>query len=356
MAAVCGRFGVSGPVFQEAFALRDGLEQLRAIFDFLEGYRYGRNQYLKDLCAPFWQGEKRPSQQIKQISRITAAISLQKNPFVWFAINALIPWDLYFAYRLYRQKSELSDLLPGWLHVWFDLEALNSLANFSYLNPDFQLPVIAEQTGELFRATALGHPLIASTERVCNDMSIDRLGSLAIITGSNMAGKSSFLRTVGINLALAFAGGPVCAESLHTSLFRLFTSMRLADSVTDGFSYFYAEVQRLKALLDALTEEEARPLFFLIDEIFRGTNNRERFLGSQAYVQALVNKNGVGLIATHDLDLTSLADEQTVVANFHFRDDVRNGRMVFDYKLRSGPCPTTNALQIMQLAGLPLPP
>lgn len=344
-----------GPVFQESFALRDGLEQLRAIFDFLQGYRYGRNRHLKTLCAPFWEGGERPSQQLKQVSRIAAAISLQKNPFVWLAINVLIPWDLYFAYRLHQKKDELADLLPGWLHIWFDLEALNSLANFSYLNPDFQLPVVTEQPGDLFQAAALGHPLIASADRVCNDVAIDRLGSLAIITGSNMAGKSSFLRTVGINLALAFAGGPVCARSLHTTLFRLFTAMRIADSVTDGFSYFYAEVQRLKALLDALTEEETRPLFFLIDEIFRGTNNRERFLGSQAYVQALVNKHGVGLIATHDLDLAALADEQAAVTNFHFRDEVRNGRMIFDYKLRAGPCPTTNALQIMRLAGLPLP-
>lgn len=344
-----------GPAFQESFALRDGLEQLRAIFDFLAGYRYGRNRHLEHLCEPFWQGGERPSQQIKQISRIAAAISLQKNPFVWLAINALIPWDLYFAYRLHQKKGELADLLPGWLDIWFELEALNSLANFSYLNPGFQLPVVTDQVGDLFQAVGLGHPLIAAGERVCNDVAIGQLGSLAIITGSNMAGKSSFLRTVGINLALALAGGPVCAQSLHTTLFRLCTSMRIADSVTDGFSYFYAEVQRLKALLDALTEEGTRPLFFLIDEIFRGTNNRERFLGSQAYVQALVNKRGVGLIATHDLDLAALADEQALVTNFHFRDDVRNGRMIFDYKLRAGPCPTTNALEIMRLAGLPSP-
>jgi DNA mismatch repair ATPase MutS len=169
-----------------------------------------------------------------------------------------------------------------------------------------------------------------------------------------MAGKSSFLRTIGINLSLTFAGGPVCAGALQTSLFRLYTSMRIADSVTEGFSYFYAEVQRLKSLLDALEEDTAVPLFFLIDEIFRGTNNRERLIGSQAYVAALSGKNGVGVIATHDLDLVSLADNLPDVSNFHFRDDVRNGRMIFDYKLHPGPCPTTNALKIMQLADLPI--
>ena len=124
--------------------------------------------------------------------------------------------------------------------------------------------------------------------------------------------------------------------------------------MTDGFSYFYAEVQRLKALLDALQREQAPPLFFLIDEIFRGTNNKERLIGSRAYVAALAGGNGVGIIATHDLDLVTLAESLPGVTNYHFRDDVRNGRMIFDYKLHPGPCPTTNALKIMQLAQLPV--
>ena len=345
-----------GPVFQEAFFLQDGLEQLRAVFDFLEGYRYGRSLHLKKLCQPFWGGEKRPSQQLKQISRIVAAISLQKNPFVWFMINALLPWDLYFVYRLRQQKKELSQVLPTWLDIWAELETLNSLANFAYLNPGFSLPQITDETRVLFQAQALGHPLIPDDSRVSNDFIMNQSGAVDIVTGSNMAGKSSFLRTIGINLSLAFAGGPVCAAALQTTLFRLYTSMRIADSVTDGFSYFYAEVQRLKALLDALQEEQALPLFFLIDEIFRGTNNRERLIGSRAYVAALAGGNGVGIIATHDLDLVTLADSLPGVTNYHFRDDVQNGRMIFDYKLHLGPCPTTNALKIMQLARLPVTP
>ncbi|MCA9874192.1 MAG: hypothetical protein KC441_11075, partial [Anaerolineales bacterium] len=173
-------------------------------------------------------------------------------------------------------------------------------------------------------------------------------------TGSNMAGKSSFLRTLGVNLVLAYAGGPVLAHSFQARLFRLYTSIRVSDSVTDGFSYFYAEVRRLQGLLAALETEDERPLFFLIDEIFRGTNNRERLIGSRSFVRALVGGRGVGLIATHDLELVKLAEERTAVHNFHFRDDVVDGKMVFDYTLRPGPCPTTNALKIMQLAGLPV--
>jgi DNA mismatch repair ATPase MutS len=170
-----------------------------------------------------------------------------------------------------------------------------------------------------------------------------------------MAGKSTFLRTVGINLVLAFAGGPVNAAEFKTIPSRLYTCIKVSDSVTDGISYFYAEVKRLKALLCALETEDDLPLFFFIDEIFRGTNNRERLLGSQAYVQALAGKHGVGLISTHDLELARLADLMPQVKNYHFRDEVSAEQMSFDYTLRPGPCPTTNALKIMALEGLPLP-
>jgi DNA mismatch repair ATPase MutS len=214
------------------------------------------------------------------------------------------------------------------------------------------------ETSELyphvFQARGLGHPLIPDEQKVCNDFTIRGLGEITIITGSNMAGKSTFLRTLGVNLALAFAGGPANAQELQTVLFRLFTCIKVSDSVTDGTSYFYAEVKRLKRLLIALEENHPIPLFFFIDEIFRGTNNRERMLGSQAYTHTLIEKNGVGLISTHDLELAKLADQTSKIKNYHFRDDIRNGQMVFDYSLHPGPCPTTNALKIMQQAGLPV--
>ncbi|MFN2122313.1 MAG: MutS-related protein, partial [Candidatus Promineifilaceae bacterium] len=135
---------------------------------------------------------------------------------------------------------------------------------------------------------------------------------------------------------------------------RVYASITVTDSVTDGFSFFYAEVRRLKMLLDALREPDAVPLLFLIDEIFRGTNNRERLIGSSSYVNALIGGNGCGAIATHDLELVTLAQDNPNVSNYHFRDDVLNGRMQFDYKIHPGPCPTTNALRIMELAGLPV--
>jgi DNA mismatch repair ATPase MutS len=180
------------------------------------------------------------------------------------------------------------------------------------------------------------------------------MGSFVLITGSNMSGKSSFLRTIGVNLVLAYAGGPVNADSFECGLFRVFSTIRINDSLTEGFSYFYAEVRRLKALLDALNADDALPLFFLIDEIFKGTNNRERLIGSQAYLRALAGGHGMGVVTTHDLELVQLADEIPQLRNYHFREEVVNGQMQFDYRLRPGPSPTTNALKIMRLEGLPV--
>jgi DNA mismatch repair ATPase MutS len=168
-----------------------------------------------------------------------------------------------------------------------------------------------------------------------------------------MAGKSTFIKTLGINLCLAYAGGPVCARRLYAVPFRLDACIRITDSVTDGFSYFYAEVKCLKRLLEELKADNTLPLLYLIDEIFRGTNNRERLIGSRAYVKAVAGGNGVGFLATHDLELASLAETIPELSNYHFRDFVQDGRLVFDYKIRPGPCPTTNALKIMQMEGLP---
>jgi DNA mismatch repair ATPase MutS len=200
----------------------------------------------------------------------------------------------------------------------------------------------------------MGHPLIPDETRISNDFTLQHLGELALVTGSNMSGKSTFLRTLGVNLCLAFAGGPVCAAGLQTIPFRLFTCINVSDSLNDGISYFYAEVRRLKVLLDELNADQPLPLFFLIDEIFRGTNNRERQIGSRSYVEALVGGHGVGAISTHDLELIHLAEQMPGIKNYHFREEVRDGRMIFDYRLRPGPSPTTNALKIMKLEGLPV--
>jgi hypothetical protein len=356
--------------FDDAQRLGVELEKFRAVAVYLEQYPFPLGSRLAEICAPFMNSSVRPSRILRRVTWIASAASLRGNPFVWAAINAVLPWDLYFTHRLRQTREEIRDLLPTWLDAWYELEALNSLSNFAYLNPVFVVPEVkllfsapdgrsedaASPVEPIFAARRLGHPLLPKAEKVSNDFTIQRLGEVFIITGSNMSGKSTFLRTIGVNLALAFAGGPVDAESLVTLPFRLFTCISVSDSLSDGISYFYAEVRRLKSLLDELNHprDGSLPLFFLIDEIFRGTNNRERQIGSRSYVQSLVGAYGVGVISTHDLELAHLADELPGVSNRHFREDVQGQQMVFDYRLRPGPSPTTNALKIMQLEGLPV--
>jgi hypothetical protein len=340
-----------GWLFEEANRLQDSLEPVKAALTFLETYRCP-TPHLSRLCQLFKSANK-PSATLRELGRIISGASLQNNILVWLLLNALVPWDLFFAHQLRRVKRRLQAQLPTWLDTRFELEALCALANFAYVNPDYVFPRL-EAEMVTWQGQDLGHPLIPREKRVTNDFSMDGLGQLVLITGSNMSGKSTFLRSVGVNMALAYAGSVVPAATLHLSLFRMFTCIRINDSVTEGVSYFYAEVHRLKALLVALNDEHPLPLFFLIDEIFRGTNNRERFIGSQAYLRELVrSKNGMGIVSTHDLELTRLTEDN--VQNYHFADSIQNNHLVFDYRLRPGPSTTTNALKLMQMEGLPVP-
>lgn len=345
-----------GDLFDDATYLGSGFGTLSQVFAYLQNYPYANHPLLRQLCAPFYRERQHtPVALLKRTSRIASAATLKNNGLLWLIINAFLPWDIYCAYRLCQCREQIATRLPVWLDIWYELEALCSLADFAYLNPEYELPQVEEQPKEpLLEARELGHPLIPGERRVTNDFAFNRAGEVVIITGSNMSGKSTFLRTLGVNLVLAYAGTVVSAGSLRTGLFRLFSCIRVSDSVTDGYSYFYAEVRRLRALLTELDQPDDRPLFFLIDEIFKGTNNRERLIGSRSFVRALVGRNCLGAISTHDLELVRLADVLPEVRNYHFREEVIEGEMTFDYRLRSGPCPTTNALKIMRMEGLPV--
>ena len=351
-----------GNLFDDAYYLRDAFAQLNAVFSYLENYRYGRNLHLRQLCTSYFaDANNRPSRLLTQIQRVANGATLEKNLLVWLLVNLLLPWDFYLVLRFHRYREQVATRLPIWLDTWFELEALNSLATFSYLHPTYIQPEVRTGVSEAHPlplcARGLGHPLLPDEGKVVNDFSLQHIGEIGIITGSNMAGKSTFLRTLGINLCLAYVGAPVNASVFETILFKIFTCIKISDSVTEGYSYFYAEVRRLRALLDELARpDETIPLFFLIDEIFRGTNNRERRVGSEAYIEALAGKYCLGLLSTHDLELVKLANLLPQVENYHFKEDVIDGQMVFDYVLRSGPCPTTNALKIMQMEGLPIKP
>ena len=339
--------------WDELQELEKTLTHFNVVFAYLESRKCQNTSGLAEICAPFVDKGKRPSTEMKRLGRLAAALGLRTNPILWFLVHLLMPWSFYFTYRLELVKAEIAQQLPRWLDAWYELEALNSLANFAYLNPHYEFPELSAEPDRI-AARGLGHPLLKPESKVCNDFDLDHAQRIVILTGSNMAGKSTFLRTIGVNLVLAYAGAPVNAERLQTSLFRIFTCIKVSDSVQDGLSYFYAEVKRLQALLAAAEMDDPLPVLFLIDEIFRGTNSRERLIGSRSYIRRLAHGSSVGLVATHDLELIKLGDEIEGVVNRHFREEVSDGRMVFDYRLRSGPCPTTNALTIMRLEGLPV--
>jgi hypothetical protein len=342
-----------GAAWGEVQELEKVLYRFRAVFQYLESRRYANRPGLAEICAPFLEKRKRPSAELKRVGRIASALGLRTNALLWLLVHAFIPWDFFFTYRLDLLKQDLQQLLPLWLDAWYELEAVNSLANFAYLNPTYVFPKLTSAP-MVFEGSALGHPLIKPEVKICNDFELNEHLRIVILTGSNMAGKSTFVRTVGVNLSLSYAGAPVNADRLLVSLFRVFTCIKVSDSVQDGLSYFYAEVKRLRSLLSATETEQELPLLFLIDEIFRGTNNRERHIGGRAFIQALASRSTtVGIIATHDLELVKLADQIPGIANFHFREEVRDGRLDFDYLLRTGPCTTTNALHIMRIEGLP---
>jgi DNA mismatch repair ATPase MutS len=238
---------------------------------------------------------------------------------------------------------------------WFDalaeLEALAAFATFAFERPELSFPELSP-SGPLFEAKGLGHPLLESPVR--NDVALLRPGEALLVTGSNMSGKTTLLRAVGTNALLAQAGAPCCAERLRLSPLEILTSMRVKDSLERGVSYFYAEVQRLKLLLDRAQAAKGQALF-LLDEILLGTNTRERQIASREVIQLLLKTGAVGAVSTHDLTLASLEEEsEGRVRNVHFRDHLEGEQMVFDYLLRPGVVATTNALRVLELAGIPI--
>jgi len=348
-------------LLEHAVGVHFELEKLGAVLGFVERHARPGFTALAGLWAPLLAPGVNPPQLVRQAARTLHAISVKAHPVIHLIANALCPWDLWFTYRLQRIQAQVVAHLPIWMDRLAEVEAASALATFASLHPSYRWPdpltANPRRNGAQARlsATGLAHPLIPETHRVPNDLALETLGTVLLVTGSNMSGKSTFLRTLGINLCLAQAGAPVCANLFEWTWVRLATCIRVDDSLESGLSFFYAEVKRLKSLLDATADRASAPVFFLIDEIFKGTNNRERLIGSRSFITALSQGNGFGLVTTHDLELTDLDKTVPGLRNAHFPETVTAGALQFDYKLRPGPCPTTNALRIMELEGLPVP-
>lgn len=349
----------SAGLFDTMYQIERLLGRFGAILKEVERFRFKKDSQIALFAEIFQKNDNRPSAFLRRINRLAAMASLQNNQLLGPLINLVLPWDLFFSMKLEGLKKDLEPKLTLWLQQFYKLEALNALANFAWLNPEYIFPeIITPEAGgnsrTYFAAEAIGHPLLAKSKKVTNNFKVEKGKDLFLLTGSNMAGKSTFLRTIGINLVLAFAGAPVSAEKMKTGLFRVFTSINIGDSLEDGLSHFYAEVKRLRRLLDALNQPDARPLFYFVDEIYRGTNNRERYAGSKAFLHEVAGKNGIGIISSHDLELGEMEKEIEALSNMHFSELIKDGKMSFDYKIKPGLSPSTNALQIMKLEGLPV--
>jgi hypothetical protein len=296
--------------------------------------------------------------EMAALSRIVSFVDARNNEVFRFFIGPVLMWDLWCAFALGKWRDRAGKAAFGWFRALAELEALASLAGFAFENPDYAFPDI-DPARATFEATKLGHPLIDAGKRVANDVTIAGRGDALVVTGSNMSGKSTLLRAIGINTVLTNAGGPVCAAALKIGRLRLATSMRVSDSLEEGTSRFYAELKKLKLVLDlsrsAAEEPSQGALLFLLDEILHGTNTRERLIGARAILMELLARGAMGAVSTHDLGLGDLEKEKPEnVQNVHFEEQVEGDVMTFDYKLRRGVVQSSNALRLMKIVGLDL--
>jgi DNA mismatch repair ATPase MutS len=268
----------------------------------------------------------------------------------YLPVNILFFFDYKHLVWLERWRASAGQKVPGWFDAMAKVEALSSFANVLHNHPTWAMPKISDEYFTL-EAKNMGHPLIREKERICNDFSLAGIGKIAIITGSNMSGKSTFERSIGVNMALALAGAPVCASAFVVSNCQLYTYMRIADHLEEQTSSFYAELKRLKQLIDVT--KDGKKVFFLLDEVLRGTNSRDRRIGSMALVRQLARQQVSGIIATHDLALGELERElPDNVSNAHFDVQINGEDMSFDYKLHAGICNSLNASILMKKIGI----
>jgi DNA mismatch repair ATPase MutS len=287
-----------------------------------------------------------------------------RNGSLHVLVNNMVLWDLHCLYRLEKWIKTTGPHIPQWFDVIGEFEALAGFANLHFNNPGWTMPGIIPGGRFQMEAAEMGHPLILQKERVCSDFELNPLGTgngnMAIVTGPNMAGKSTFLRTIGVNIVLAFAGAPVCASRFKISPLKLFSSMQTSDSLDKHLSLFYAELQRLKMIIDGISRQE--PVFFLVDEMLKGTNATDRQKGAIALLKQLMKHRANGIVATHDLKLTELENpgkwenypHGIIISNYHFDGYIEEDKLLFDYKLKKGVCESFNALILMKKMGIEL--
>ena len=304
---------------------------------------------LKNLRGIFT--EKAPvSAYIRQLSGLVNRLDARLNILVAIPLNLFFFWDIHFCLALERWKNIHVNNISVWFGTMAEFEVLSCFGNMAFNNPEWPMPVVSEEYFVL-KAINAGHPLIPAGRRVSNSIEIPGSAKSILITGSNMSGKSTFLRTCGVNAVLSMAGAPVCAEIFTISHVQVYSSMRISDSLEDNTSSFYAELKRLAMIIKE--SERNQRVFLLLDEILRGTNSNDRYTGSVALVKQLIGYGTVSIVATHDLRLAELANEMPgKIDNYHFDVKIDGEELYFDYKLNPGICTSLNASILMKKMGI----
>ncbi len=297
--------------------------------------------------------------EIRRLTALADSTELRLSPLLYFAVNTLTLWDFHVAHLIERWQRRSGAHVADWMAALGEMESLSALATLAHDNPDWTFPELADHAAPAIEAEALGHPLLADDVGVRNDVTVGPAGSILVVTGSNMAGKSTLLRSIGLNLVLSQAGSVVCARRFRHPPAVLHTSMRVQDSLQRGVSYFMAELERLKSVVDAadaVTPAGERAFVYLLDEILHGTNSAERTVAARHVLRHLVGTGAIGAVSTHDLQLVDDPELSAVSRHVHFREEFSRAHgaasMTFDYRLRPGKATSSNALKLLELVGL----
>lgn len=310
---------------------------------------FSKENFNADVLLKLSQNAAQADVKIKALAGLVRSLDARLNFMTNLIVNSTLLYDLQCVYRLEKWKEENAEKFSTWINVITEMDVLCSFATLAFNNSDFTFPSINNE--QKISALSVGHPLLQKQGRITNDLTFGPKDSILIITGANMAGKSTFLRTLGVNMVLALNGSPVCAQEFSCPIIRMRSGMRTADSLQEHQSYFYAELDRLKTIMDELRSGVS--LFILLDEILKGTNSTDKQAGSIALVRQLITQSCIGVIATHDLALGELEKEYpTRVKNFCFEPNIEGDQLWFDYKLKPGLAQKMNATFLMKKMGI----
>jgi DNA mismatch repair ATPase MutS len=329
-------------LYSETDNVRETFKQYHQLLNEIENEKF-TSRNLVEHQQTIQSENKKASQIFKQFSKILDAFDNRNNIVIAVVGNGLFLWEIANACKVEKWISTYKHTVEKWFEVVAYFDAQNSLANFKFNHPNFIFPEISSDK-EIIKSTNLGHPLLDKNKRVDNNFTIND-AQFFIITGANMAGKSTFLRTVSLSVVMANCGLPVCAKSFLYKPIKLITSMRTSDSLSEDESYFYAELKRLKYIVDAIKTEK---YFIILDEILKGTNSKDKATGSKRFVEKLTKSKSTGIIATHDVSLCELENDFTAIKNYYFDAEIINNELYFDYALKNGVCKNMNASFLLQ--------